>query len=133
MNLLLDTCSFLWALHEPDRLSATARAALQARAHIVHVSVINFWEISLKAGLGKLSLDGVSPEDYPGLAGEAGWIIVPLTARTASSAGRLKRIPAHRDPFDRLLIWTAISENFALVSGDGAIRGYLPQGLKICW
>lgn len=133
MKLLLDTCSFLWALHEPRRLSAAAREALQVRANTVHVSVITFWEISLKAGLGRLSLEGVTPEDYPGLAHKSGWIAVPLTAKTASSAGRLKRDSEHRDPFDRLLIWTAINENFAFVSGDDAIRGYVPHGLKVCW
>jgi PIN domain nuclease of toxin-antitoxin system len=133
VNLLLDTCSFLWALHEPDRLSPTARAGLQTRAHTVQVSVINFWEIGLKAGLGKLSLDGVSPEDYPRLAEKSGWIIVPLSAKVASSVGRLKPSSGHRDPFDRLLIWTAIHENYALVSGDEAIRSYGPQGLKVCW
>ena len=59
MKLLLDTCSFLWALHEPVRLSVPARKALQAPEHSVHVSVITFWEISLKAGLGKLDRKSV--------------------------------------------------------------------------
>jgi PIN domain nuclease of toxin-antitoxin system len=113
--------------------SARAREALQDRAHTVHVSAITFGEISLKAGLGKLSLEGVTPEDYPDLARKSGWIVVPLTAKTASSAGRLKRDSEHRDPFDRLLIWTAINENFGFVSGDGAIGAYVAHGLKVCW
>ena len=53
MKLLLDTPSFLWALHAPNLLSASGRTALQAPANSVHVSVVTFWEISLKAGLGK--------------------------------------------------------------------------------
>ena len=133
MKLLLDTCSFLWALHEPTRLSAPARKALQAPEHSVHVSVITFWEISLKAGLGNLSFKGVSPEDYPALAIKAGWAIHPLTAGLAASAGRLRARPEHRDPFDRLLIWTAINDDLVLVSGDDALPAYVSGGLNICW
>ncbi len=133
MKLLLDTCSFLWALHDPSLLSAPARKALQTPAHTVHVSVITFWEISVKAGLGKLSFANVSPEDYPALAVQAGWIVQLLTPSLASSAGRLRRNPDHRDPFDRLLVWTAIHDDFSLVSGDADFPAYVPSGLKICW
>jgi PIN domain nuclease of toxin-antitoxin system len=133
VKLLLDTCTFLWALHEPARLSAPARKALRNPLHSVHVSVITFWEISLKAGLGKLSLKGVTPEEYPALAAEAGWTVHPLAPGLAASAGRLCRNREHRDPFDRLLIWTAINEDFALVSGDKFLPDYAPQGLRVCW
>ena len=133
MKLLLDTCSFLWALHNPRLLSAPARQALQSPDHTVLVSVVTFWEISLKTGLGKLSFKGVDPEDYPALAVESGWMIHPLSPGLAASAGRLPRLPEHRDPFDRLLIWTAISENFPLVSKDEAFADYVPHGLKLCW
>lgn len=133
MNLLLDTCSFLWALHEPARLSARARTALQDPACSVHVSVVTFWEISVKAGLGKLRFEGVEPDEFPGLALRAGWSIHPLAPHVAASAWRLRRHPEHRDPFDRLLIWTAINADFVLVSCDHALTGYAPSGLRLCW
>jgi PIN domain nuclease of toxin-antitoxin system len=133
VKLLLDTCSFLWALHSPVRLSPAARKALQAPDHTVHVSVVTFWEISLKSGLGKLSVKGADPEDYPALAVESGWLVHPLAPGLAARSGRLPRIATHRDPFDRLLIWTAIDEGFSLVSGDDDFPGYAPHGLKLCW
>ncbi len=120
-------------MHEPALLSARARKALQDPTRSVHVSVVTFWEISLKAGLGKLSFEGVAPEDYPALTIKAGWIIHPLAPDLAASAGRVRRNPDHRDPFDRLLIWTAIQEDFAIISGDDEFPAYVPQGLKICW
>jgi PIN domain nuclease of toxin-antitoxin system len=133
MKLLLDTCSLLWALQHTARLSAPARRALKHPDNSVSVSVVSFWEISLKSGLGKLTLHGGDPEDIPRFVEEAGWQITPLTASLAASAGRLPRLPEHRDPFDRLLIWTAINEDFTLVSGDEAFPGYAPHGLRICW
>ena len=133
MKLLLDTCSLLWALQDADRLSAPARRALKNPGNTVSVSVVSFWEIGLKFGLGKLALDGAEPEDFPRFVADAGWQIHPLSPRLAASAGRLPRLPEHRDPFDRLLIWTAISENFSLVSQDEAFAEYVPHGLKLCW
>jgi PIN domain nuclease of toxin-antitoxin system len=91
VKLLLDTHSFLWALHQPSQLSAAARKALQNPAHRVHVHVATFWEISLKAGLGKLRFANVTPEDYPALAVQAGWIVHPLEPTLAASSGRLVR------------------------------------------
>lgn len=133
MKLLLDTCSLLWALEDAGRLSPAARTALENPDHVVAVSVVSFWEISLKFGLGKLGLNGAVPEDIPRFVQKIGWPVIPLSAATAASVGRLSRPNDHRDPFDRLLIWTAINEDFALVSGDDAFPVYIPNGLKICW
>jgi PIN domain nuclease of toxin-antitoxin system len=133
VKLLLDTCSLLWALQDAQSLSAPARRALKNPDNTISVSVVSFWEISLKCGLGKLALHDASPEDIPRFVEEAGWAIHPLTPQHAASAGRLPRNTDHRDPFDRLLIWTAINDDFALVSGDGHFPFYVPHGLKICW
>lgn len=133
MKLLLDTCALLWALQAPDRLSAAARKALQDPQNPVFISVASFWEISLKCGLGKLRLEGAEPEDFPRFVAEAGWGILPLPPEIAASSGRLPRLPEHRDPFDRLLVWTAMREGLTLVSRDAAMRLYAPHGLKTCW
>jgi PIN domain nuclease of toxin-antitoxin system len=133
MNLLLDTCSLLWALQDAGRLSANARRALQNPSNTIIVSVVSFWEIGLKSGLGKLALHKASPEDIPRFVAETGWSIHPLSPFSAASSGRLPRPTDHRDPFDRLLIWTAINEDFTLVSGDDAFPAYVAHGLKMCW
>jgi PIN domain nuclease of toxin-antitoxin system len=99
----------------------------------VHVSVISLWEISIKAGLGKLTLHGADVADFPGFVTSAGWNLHPLEPGVASTYGRLPRVEDHRDPFDRLIVWTALCERFTLVSGDRAFSGYAPHGLKLCW
>jgi PIN domain nuclease of toxin-antitoxin system len=133
VKLLLDTCCVLWALQDAQRLSAPARTALRDPINTILVSPISFWEISLKSALGKLTLHQASPEDIPDFALDAGWEIHPLSSKTAASVGRLPQVPRHRDPFDRLLVWTAISENIHLVSRDNAMALYAPHGLKTCW
>ena len=56
MRLLLDTHAFLWGLEASDRLSASARAAMQDIANHKFVSHASLWKITIKAALGKLRL-----------------------------------------------------------------------------
>ena len=62
MKLLLDTHALLWSIIEPDQLSPVARAAITDPAAQVAVSAISFWEIAIKTALGKLALQGATPE-----------------------------------------------------------------------
>lgn len=51
---------------------------------------------------------------------------------TAAHAYRLFSLPAHhRDPFDRMLIATALTEGIPIVSNDRHVRRY--RGLRIIW
>jgi len=56
MRLLLDTHVLLWWHHEPSRLSETAHDAISDLDNEVFLSVINGWEVQIKAQLGKLIL-----------------------------------------------------------------------------
>ena len=133
MRLLLDTCAFLWALQEPQRLSRPARRALEQAENDVVVSVVSFWEISIKSSLGKLPLEGGSPANMPSYATDAGFDILPLDPDTAATSSRLTRLPHHRDPFDRMLVWTALRHDLHLVSRDRMMADHTSEGLRICW
>lgn len=133
MRLLLDTCCVLWALQNFGRLSVRAQRALKDPRNTVSVSVLSFWEISLKTSVGKLTMDGGKPDEFPRYVAEAGWEILPLDPDTVATSGRLPRVTEHRDPFDRLLVWCAIRENYSLVSRDRCMQIYSSHGLEICW
>ncbi len=132
MRLLLDTCSLLWALQAPQKLGANTRKALEAGRNSIHVSPVSFWEISLKFALGKLRIEGATPEEIPDFVARAGWQILELQASTVASFHQLPLVAIHRDPFDRLLIWIAIREQLTFVSRDGALPGYERLGLTTC-
>jgi PIN domain nuclease of toxin-antitoxin system len=61
-----------------------------------------------------------------------GWQLLDFQASTVASFDCLPIVPGHKDPFDRLLIWTAIKERLTFVSKDGALTEYEALGLKIC-
>lgn len=132
MKLLLDTHVFLWSLFSPDKLSETASEAIRSPENDATVSVITFWEISLKYALGKLELTGVQPEELPYYADQMNLDTIPITPAQACGFHNLPRI-THKDPFDRMIIWQAIQQKMPLISRDRDFRHYQQFGLQTLW
>jgi PIN domain nuclease of toxin-antitoxin system len=119
VKLLLDSHAFLWWLAEDSKLSADARQAIADPASTVHVSAATIWELSIKAALGKLDLDGA---DLVEEIEENDFVELPMTARHSAAAAALPR--HHEDPFDRMLIAQAQIEGLTIVTRDSAFRDY---------
>lgn len=128
MRLLLDTHAFLWSLEDSDRLSAAARSAIQDRANEKRVSYATLWEITIKTALGKLELETPWEETLGGIERRAPGTLLNFTE---DHLAVLLRLPQHhRDPFDRMLVAQALSENLTLVSNDAALDAY---GVRRLW
>jgi PIN domain nuclease of toxin-antitoxin system len=121
---LLDTSALLWALAEPERLSAKARRLVDAGENVV--SVASYWEVVIKTQKGLLSISDL-----------ATWW---RQATELTSARVLHIRPAHitalavlpmlhKDPFDRILIAQAKAEGLGLVTNDGSIGAYPIQAI----
>ena len=132
MNILLDTHVFLWSLFTPDKLSKAVIREIKSPNNDVAVSVVTFWEISLKYALGKLELTGVKPEELPDFAAQMNLEILLITAAEASTFHKLPRL-SHKDPFDRIIIWQAIQRKMSLVSKDRDLKAYRKFGLRTFW
>jgi PIN domain nuclease of toxin-antitoxin system len=132
MNLLLDTHGFLWSLFTPEKLSKAALREITSPDNEVGVSVVTFWEISLKFALGKLELTGVKPEELPVFADRMNLETVPITPDEASSFYKLPRL-SHKDPFDRMIICQAIQRRMTLISKDRDFTAYRKFGLRTFW
>jgi PIN domain nuclease of toxin-antitoxin system len=132
MNCLLDTHAFLWTAMHPEQLSRHTRALILDAANDIHVSVVTFWEVSLKFALGKIELQGITPAELPDAAIQMGFTLLPLAPRDAATFYQLPRFQ-HKDPFDRMLVWQSICQNLTLLSRDPDLRQYQPHGLRVLW
>lgn len=132
MKYLLDTHTLIWALTETNKLSENVRGILANPDHDIVVSTVTFWEISLKYSLGKLDLGAIRPEEFPDACQSSRFTIEPVSAEISSTYHQLP-VGYHRDPFDRLLIWQAIRQQYALISIDSNIAKYTSEGLKVVW
>lgn len=123
MKLLLDTHVVLWWQADDRRLSDEAREAI-ATAELVWVSAASAWEASIKAALGRLRLE----EPFPLLVGTNDFTELPVTL---AHTERLAMLPPHHpDPFDRLLVAQALTEQAVLVTHD---RAFEPYRVQVLW
>lgn len=130
MTYLLDTHYMLWAIADPKKLSKKVKDILTNPANRIVISTISFWEVSLKCSVGKLKITGFRPNDLPGACQQVGFEIECLSAEDCSSYHKL-RATHHKDPFDRMLIWQAIRNDYVLISSDDNVKKYSSEGLIV--
>ena len=122
MNLLLDTHAFLWFIAGDERLSRTARSAIEVIENDCFVSAASLWEIAIKTSLRRLTL----PKPFKEVASEQ--IQTNALIQLDIKPEHLEILVAlpfhHRDPFDRLLVAQAKGEALAIVSIDSALDAY---------
>ena len=116
MRLLLDTHALIWLFEGNPRLSATAREAIDDPRAEVHVSAVSALEITTKYRIGKLPGARQLVERFVPLMTTYGFHALPISLEHAHAAGLL--IGSHRDPFDRLLIAQALTDDLTLVSNE---------------
>lgn len=122
MRLLLDTCTFIWLTSEPERLSATATAALDEPRNELLISDVSALEICLKWTAGKLSLPA-PPRTWVEEQARV-WALERLVIGR-NHLYRASELPDHhRDPFDRLLVAQSLEEGVAIVTPDTHVKRY---------
>jgi PIN domain nuclease of toxin-antitoxin system len=132
MKFLLDTHVLLWSLFESDKLSKSVFKELSNAENEVLISSVSLWEISLKYLIKKIELD-VPPERILIMASHVGFTIVSPTAVDISTSHNLPLLEDHKDPFDRMIIWQSIKNDFILVSKDKKFYEYRKYGLNLFW
>ena len=115
---------------DSNRLSKSISQVLQKPESLLCISAISLWEISLKFESGKLNLGKFRPSDLNILANNNRIVPVDLSSETAASFYQLKTY-YHKDPFDRLLIWQCIKEDYIFLTEDENIKLYKGEGLKV--
>ena len=122
MKVLLDTHAFIWWDSAPEKLSPQARAACQDRANLLLFSVASAWEMQIKLQLDKLRLRLSLAEVIADQQQTNNIQVLPVALAHVLA---LQGLPAHhKDPFDRLLIAQANTEEAILVSHDPVFAHY---------
>jgi PIN domain nuclease of toxin-antitoxin system len=120
-NLLIDTQSFIWFVENNPKLPDSVRKTMENKDNDLFVSIASLWEAVIKSSMRKLELKRDITETINCIS-EVGFSILPIKPQHLIILHGLKQI--HRDPFDRIIISQAISENFTIVSSDSVFRQY---------
>jgi PIN domain nuclease of toxin-antitoxin system len=122
MRVLLDTHVLLWWHDQPAQLTEIAYDTINDLGNDVFISVVNGWEIQIKAQLGKLTLSKPLRVILQEEQATNGFRLLPVTIEHIYT---LDSFPLHhRDPFDRLLIAQAHQEGLTLVTHDPKFSTY---------
>jgi PIN domain nuclease of toxin-antitoxin system len=116
MRYLIDTHALLWSFNASPELSVRARRAIENQGNEILVSAASGWEIATKVRLGKLPTGRELIDDFDNYLRQVGFETLAITFQHAVRAGNLAG--EHRDPFDRMLISQAQSENLSIISND---------------
>jgi PIN domain nuclease of toxin-antitoxin system len=120
--ILVDTHVVIWLALDPGRLSRRARRAIdQARASGDGLAIcdITLLELAALAGKGRIHLD-ISLESFLREV-ESRFVVLPITGR-ACVRGLSLSTTYPKDPADRIIGGTAITEGMALITADTEIR-----------
>ena len=126
MKLLLDTHILLWWLNQDRKLSQTELDIITNPDRLVFVSAVTAWEIAIKKTIGKLE----APDDLPAALAANNFLELPITILQGRGyanehSQELYRLPLHHhDPFDRMMVAQAISEDLTLMTRDPKIALY---------
>jgi len=128
VDLLLDTHTLLWWIFTDPALSSAARAAIGDNSNTVFVSAASAWEITTKHRIGKLPGAASIVGDIGAVLARQGFVALAVSLLHGQKAGALPG--SHKDPFDRMLIAQALTENLTLVSNEKVFDGF---GVKRLW
>jgi len=122
VKLLLDTCTFLWALSGAPQLSPRAADLFRRTDSEIFLSAASAWEIAVKHASGRLVLPERPERFVPTMRDDRGIVSLPIDEESALHASRLPLL--HRDPFDRLLVGQAIVHGMTILTPDPIISRY---------
>ena len=118
---ILDTHTLIWSLFDSAKLSKSVQTIIMDKSAKKDISVATMWEIAIKSRIGKLPL----PRDISGIFSDIkmnGFGILDIEHEAIEIYNTLPLL--HRDPFDGIIIATAILGNLTIITTDEDIQKY---------
>ena len=133
MKYLLDTHTFIWSIMDSSKLSEKVRTIIENPNNEIFVSGITFWEIAIKTQIGKMKFENFNILHLPNIATQYGFSIFTPSAYDYVTYNELPLVESHKDPFNRMLIHSALKNNLILLSKDESFAHYEEFGLQLLW
>ena len=122
MRYLLDTHTALWEFTDSPELSDKVKSVIDDNDNEIFVSIVSAWEIAIKRSLSRKNSTLCSVTEFLDEIGASGFELITLAPQHVRP---IETLPFHhRDPFDRLLITTAMAENMTFISADENVPKY---------
>jgi PIN domain nuclease of toxin-antitoxin system len=127
--ILLDTCALIWLNDDRAKFTRRAMDILERNADALAISPISFMEIGIKSRRNGFNIPNSLQEWTDKICEEYSLTVIPISKIIAVKAAVLPDM--HKDPFDRIIIATAIVNKMDIVTADKEFRKY--ENLNIIW
>ena len=121
MNYLLDTHVLIWYFEDAAGLPVEITRVIDNPIYHKFISVASLWEIAIKSNIGKLDMQ-LSFDELLDVIDGSELSIIPIKNGYLKGLSRLPFI--HKDPFDRIIIATALMEKLTIMTIDENIQKY---------
>jgi len=121
MNYLLDTHAVIWYFEDAACLPIKIAHIIDNPIHHKFICVASLWEIAIKSNIGKLDMK-ISFDEFIDIIENSDLSVIPIENDYLKDLSKLPFI--HKDPFDRLIITTALREGLTIVTIDENIQKY---------
>jgi PIN domain nuclease of toxin-antitoxin system len=122
---LADTQVVIWSLISPAKIVPIVRSILQTST--IFVSEISLFEIAIKQKINRLPDLTLSVEELTSQLISDGFRLLPIEQKHIFAYSQIPLYDDHRDPFDRLLLATALAEGLTVISSDENFTYYTNQ------
>jgi len=131
-SYLLDTHTLIWFQENNPKIPNPIMAKIQDIENNIMFSQISLFEIAIKQKIGKLPLFSATTEEIYTQAINDGFTFLPIQNQHIYLYNQIPLNEGHRDPFDRLLIASAKSEDTIILSSDEKFKLY-PDIITVEW
>ena len=127
MNFLIDTHALIWHIRGAKELSKNVISVIEDTENTVYVSKASLWEMAIKISLGKLEIS-IPFEELEGYLEKNEFSVLDYNFEHLKT---LLALPFHHsDPFDRLIISQAVTDDLRIITHDEAFNNYSVKILK---
>ena len=134
MKLLLDTHVAMWMIGGFDFIDKDVKELIMDNKNDIYYSTVTTWEIEIKH-LKKPNKMMISGNNFANLCEQAGFININIKNEHINELKNIIPIDEsiqHNDPFDRMLLAQARSENIILITHDKKFKNYNDNHLLFC-
>lgn len=122
MRLLLDTHVALWTVVQSNRIPQRIQTLITNPSNDVFVSAVSIWELGLKFGAGRSRKPMPSRAELVKRLEISGFSFLDVSMRHAIAFE--DHAPAHPDPYDRMILTQALTDQLRLVTVDSRLAEY---------
>ncbi|MCL2089212.1 MAG: type II toxin-antitoxin system VapC family toxin [Oscillospiraceae bacterium] len=121
MKYLLDTHVALWLFEGNKKLPQDIQNIIYDSENEIFLNIVSVWEVAIKISLNKLDFTGGSKVFLSAIKNNN----IDLLGIKNDYINLIEKLEfIHRDPFDRMIIATALAENFTIITADENIQKY---------